>query len=503
MAQEKDWKAKYFDSLKQLEDMETTWYKLEKLLRRAISRLAITAKGFDSQLDQVLQKIQQHSRDSDNDGLSADLDQLSTLLIKLDDAPATSSDAAQSDSTGIHEFILQLIDQLRIDIDHKARMDALITAIPQLDRDQCLQQFAEILNQLLQHEPKDIVTAQSVLITLIEKISLTHGNTALLDAIQEKLGSAFDVNDWHEYLDQIISEIHVIIRGINNEKVELESLIIDVTRQLNEISDVLTDEHNDTEEGRLESKRLQTLMQENVESIQTKVNQETDLQRLKSSISNNLSSIKNGVASFIAKDNARYQKAELRNSSLQQQIKLMEQESDQLQQKLSENRKKLMFDALTGVRSRLAYDELLDQELTRWSRYQETFSFAILDIDHLKRVNDVFGHNAGDKALQVVANMLARHIHKTDLLFRIGGEEFVLLLPKTSLENATPLVEKIRHSVTDANFRFKQDKVDITLSAGLTAIIAGDNNETIYERADNALYQAKNAGRNQLVVKAS
>ena len=503
MAEEKDWKAKYFDSLKQLEDMETTWYKLEKLLRRAISRLAITAKGFDSQLDQVLQKIQQHSRDSDNDALSADLDQLSTLLIKLDDVPNPASADVQNETSSIHTFLLQLIDQLRIDTDHKARMEALTTAIPQLDRDQCLQQFADILNQLLLHEPEDIVTAQNVLITLIEKITLTHGNTPELDVIQEKLGKTFDINEWGDYLDQIISEIHVIIRGINNEKVELESLIIDVTRQLNEISNVLTDEHNDTEEGRLENKRLQTLMQENVDSIQAKVNQETDLQRLKASISNNLNSIKTGVAAFIAKDNARYQKAELRNNSLQQQIKFMEQESDQLQQKLTENRQKLMFDALTGVRSRLAYDELLDQELTRWSRYQETFSFAILDIDHFKRVNDVFGHNAGDKALQVVANMLARHIRKTDLLFRIGGEEFVLLLPKTSLENATPLVEKIRNSVTDANFRFKQEKVDITLSAGLTAILAGDNCETIYERADSALYQAKNAGRNQLIVKIS
>ncbi|MBC8209710.1 MAG: GGDEF domain-containing protein [Gammaproteobacteria bacterium] len=503
MAEEKDWKAKYFDSLKQLEDMETTWYKLEKLLRRAISRLAITAKGFDSQLDQVLQKIQQHSRDSDNDALSADLDQLSTLLIKLDDVPNPASADVQNETSSIHTFLLQLIDQLRIDTDHKARMEALTTAIPQLDRDQCLQQFADILNQLLLHEPEDIVTAQNVLITLIEKITLTHGNTPELDVIQEKLGKTFDINEWGDYLDQIISEIHVIIRGINNEKVELESLIIDVTRQLNEISNVLTDEHNDTEEGRLESRRLQTLMQENVDSIQTKVDQETDLQRLKASISNNLNSIKTGVTAFIAKDNARYQKAELRNNSLQQQIKFMEQESDQLQQKLTENRQKLMFDTLTGVRSRLAYDELLDQELTRWSRYQDTFSFAILDIDHFKRVNDVFGHNAGDKALQVVANMLARHIRKTDLLFRIGGEEFVLLLPKTSLENATPLVEKIRNSVTDANFRFKQEKVDITLSAGLTAILAGDNCETIYERADSALYQAKNAGRNQLIVKIS
>ncbi len=181
----------------------------------------------------------------------------------------------------------------------------------------------------------------------------------------------------------------------------------------------------------------------------------------------------------------------------------MEMESSELQQKLSENRQKLMFDTLTGVRSRLSYDEILEQELTRWSRYRETFSFALLDIDHFKAVNDQFGHNAGDKALQTVAKMMSKHIRKTDFLFRIGGEEFVLLLPKTTLQNAQPLVEKIRASVGSSSFHFKQQRVDISLSAGLTAITSEDSAESIYERADKALYEAKNSGRDQLILKSA
>ncbi len=500
MANEKDWKVKYFNSLKQLEDMETTWYKLEKLLRKAISRLAISAKGINDQLDQLLQKIQKNSREKNDDALDLNLEELSTLLSKMDSTEPVQLAAETANAPGFHDYLLQLINQLEFDTDYKSRIEDFKTHITDLDSDQCLSNLADILNELLLHEPSDKISIQQLLISLIEKIALTHGSSQQLNAIQEKLDSTFIDEEWSTYLDEIISEIHTIIRGINHEKIEMESLIVDVTRQLNEISNVLTDEQSDTQEGRKDAQLLQNLMNESVENIQSQVSLENDINKLKHSIKDNLDSIKTGVSSFITRDNQRYQKAEQRNNKLQQQIKSMEQESDQLQQKLSENRQKLMFDTLTGVRSRLSYDEVLEQELLRWSRYQDDFSFAILDIDHFKRVNDQFGHNAGDKALQIVAKMMSKNIRKTDFLFRIGGEEFVLLLPKTNLQSAQPLVEKIRTSVSSSSFHFKQEKVDISLSAGLTAIIAGDDTESIYERADKALYDAKNGGRNQLVV---
>jgi len=500
---EKDWKTKYFNSLQQLEDMETTWYKLEKLLRKAIARISISAKGINDQLDKLLQKIQKNSRDKNDAALDLDLEELSNLLAKMDvTQPVQLTEESNSDED-FHSYLLRLINQLQFDTDYNTRIDEFKASIGNMDNDQCLSGLAEILNELLLHEPSDKASIQLVLISLIEKISLAHGSSKKLDSIKEKLDSDFDNTDWGSYLDDIISEIHSIIHGINHEKIEMESLIVDVTRQLNEISSVLTDEQTDSLEGRKDATNLQNLMTENVDNIQTQVNKENDIHKLKSSIKDHLVSIKSGVSSFVERDNVRFKKAEKRNSQLQQQIKFMEKESDELQQKLSENRQKLMFDTLTGVRSRLSYDEVLEQELSRWSRYQEAFSFAILDIDHFKRVNDQFGHNAGDKALKIVAKMMSKHIRKTDFLFRIGGEEFVLLLPKTTLQNAQPLVEKIRSSVGSSSFHFKQQRVDISLSAGLTSICSEDSAESIYERADKALYEAKNNGRDQLILKSA
>ncbi len=507
MADEKNWKIKYFDSLKQLDDMETTWYKLEKLLRRAITRLAITAKGINQELDGLLQQIQKNSREKQDEALEGNLEALADLLTRIEapqvvaeSQPADSVQLAPERPADIRQEWLKLIDKLHFDSDYQARIDDLKQSAQHMDSDQCLDKLAQILNELLLQEVDDSDAIRTVLVSLIEKIALAHGNSEQLERIHTRLEKGFSGDEWDSVLDEIIAEIQRMIRGISEEKVEMESLIVDVTRQLNEISDVLTDEQSDTDAGRKEAQQLQSLMSQNVQEIQTSVNSETDITRLKASIGQNLDAIKTGVSQFVSRDKARYHKAERRNKKLQQQIQAMERESEELQKKLNENRQKLMYDTLTGVRSRLSYDEILEQELQRFARYQEPFSFALLDIDHFKRVNDNFGHNAGDKALQIVAKMMLRHIRKTDFLFRIGGEEFVLILPKTSLQNAQPLVEKIRASVGDASFHFKQEKVDISLSAGLTEICAGDQAESIYERADRALYAAKEGGRDQLVV---
>jgi diguanylate cyclase len=163
---------------------------------------------------------------------------------------------------------------------------------------------------------------------------------------------------------------------------------------------------------------------------------------------------------------------------------------------LDENRTKLMYDALTGVYSRMAYDERITQEISRWNRYQARFSYAILDIDHFKRINDNYGHNAGDKALKIVAQLMQKYVRQSDYVFRIGGEEFVLMMTETALEDAATIVDKMRKGIAESSFHFKGEPVSLTLSAGITETRENDNVEEIYVRADKALYQAKNAGRN-------
>ena len=123
---------------------------------------------------------------------------------------------------------------------------------------------------------------------------------------------------------------------------------------------------------------------------------------------------------------------------------------------------------------------------------------AVLDIDHFKRINDGYGHLAGDRVLKIIAGELNRRLRKTDFMARFGGEEFVLLVPATPLEGGLQLLETLRSAVEACPFHFKGEPVTITLSAGIAEFRDGESAETAFERADQALYRAKGAGRNRI-----
>jgi len=159
-----------------------------------------------------------------------------------------------------------------------------------------------------------------------------------------------------------------------------------------------------------------------------------------------------------------------------------------------------MVDSLTGVHSRYAYERRLEEEFQRWQRHSQPLSFSIWDIDLFKRVNDSFGHEAGDRLLRGVADLFDHNKRAEDFLARIGGEEFVLLLPMTPLEAARGVAEKLRVAVENAAFRHHGEPVAVTISCGLTEFRAGDTPTAVYERADRALYEAKAQGRNRCMA---
>lgn len=154
-------------------------------------------------------------------------------------------------------------------------------------------------------------------------------------------------------------------------------------------------------------------------------------------------------------------------------------------------------DQLTGLHNRQFLDSIIDDEMKRSDVYKQKFTMAILDLDRFKKVNDTWGHPIGDELLQVTAETILGNIRTADLLFRFGGEEFLILMPATNLEGAKQLLEKIRLAV-------KNIKHPIT---GIQTISIGAAERSIqesfidwYKRTDQALYQAKNEGRNRVVT---
>lgn len=185
---------------------------------------------------------------------------------------------------------------------------------------------------------------------------------------------------------------------------------------------------------------------------------------------------------------------------MRRKLQVLENETEILRMNLKLAHDRAMHDPLTGLPNRRAYSERRDQEVARWQRYRQPLSLIIWDIDWFKRINDRYGHKSGDRALLLVGQLLLNNCRETDFVARYGGEEFIMLLPNTTAENAMVLAEAIRTIIAKTGFHFNGEAVELTVSGGISEFRDGDTQEMVFERADQALYQAKQNGRNRCVM---
>ncbi|MGH1470047.1 MAG: GGDEF domain-containing protein [Cellvibrionaceae bacterium] len=156
-------------------------------------------------------------------------------------------------------------------------------------------------------------------------------------------------------------------------------------------------------------------------------------------------------------------------------------------------------DPLTGTGNRLALDNALHRELLLSHRYNQELSLLMIDVDHFKLVNDTYGHNAGDTVLKKVADIIVDIARQTDMTFRYGGEEFIVVLSKTNIDGAKIIADRIRKELENTKITVGNGDINVTISLGVTNLKKSENVDELFTRADSALYQAKNAGRNKVV----
>ncbi len=155
-----------------------------------------------------------------------------------------------------------------------------------------------------------------------------------------------------------------------------------------------------------------------------------------------------------------------------------------------------LTDPLTGVNNRAAMNSALIRETELARRHGNSLSLIAADIDHFKLINDTYGHLAGDYVLKAVAETLTDCTRRTDVLFRSGGEEFLILLSNTGKQGAMLLAERIRGAIEASELHYCDHKIAVTISLGVACFSKGDNSEGLFEKADSALYAAKAGGRN-------
>ncbi|MEM6818746.1 MAG: diguanylate cyclase [Pseudomonadota bacterium] len=278
---------------------------------------------------------------------------------------------------------------------------------------------------------------------------------------------------------------------------ETERFLAEVSGALAGLEQYVASAREDTAAGRAATEVLQSDVAETVGSIEQRVADTNDLDELRSSVRDGISALSDRMRTFTQTEHERYAAAERRSAELESEIASLRAHTRSLEQTLEAQAGKLLRDQLTGVHSRRALDARIEEGVARHQRQSQSLAYTIWDIDHFKRINDSYGHPAGDHILRSVAQTLERYTRASDFVARLGGEEFVILLPDTTEQNAMIIADKLREVIAASQYEFDGHNIAVTISCGVATLGEGASAQQLYEHADRALYRAKQSGRNR------
>ncbi|MCF5050955.1 diguanylate cyclase [Pseudomonas syringae] len=336
---------------------------------------------------------------------------------------------------------------------------------------------------------------EDTLLGLLEELSLPERHRPQAEAMRERLAHGLN---WYELLP-ILDDLAVLMLAITDSgQHEFEAYLKQLNERLEAFQghlQVASDGHADS---RSAARELDTQIREQVDGLQSSVQEAADLDSLKHVLESHLEGLLGTMDEHQQQRDQREQEVAARLKGLAERVAHMEQEAQGYREHLEVQRQKALIDPLTGLPNRAAWSERLDQEVNLWHQRGNSLSLAMLDLDHFKRINDGYGHLAGDKVLKIIANVLRKRLRPNDFIARFGGEEFVLLMPNSSLTEALAAGDVLRAAIEACPFHFKGEPVTITVSMGVAQFQPGERSDLALKRADAALYRAKAAGRNQV-----
>ena len=539
-----EWKRKYFNQLEDTEGKEKQWQQADELLRKTISRLTLAADGQDDTLDKQLSDLRNAIRDRASSAqLRKAIDAMSTTMVKLE-RERKKNDA----DTGNDSVLLKLLDQLQLPkgTGRKTKqLRKLLSDSEASGSEQAVSAFVELFHSAMElsvepdsndaaatergglfqrlfggqekaaeNEAADNLDSQpasaaeggsnqtsvrEILIRLLERLSLPDDLMKQVDAIREQIGTANSNSSWDQVLEQIADLVQAIRTQTQKEKQGIEDFLLQLSERLQEVDRQLADSDTYYDDSFAASGELNSAVKEGMDDIQNSVREATDLDQIKQLVQTHIDTVLTHMEKHRETEQQRYDAAKAEIATVTAKLNDVESEADALRTRIHEERSQAQTDALTGIPNRLAWEEQLEQEIARWKRFNTPLVLVIWDVDHFKKVNDTFGHKAGDKVLRTIARNLAGSIRETDFIARYGGEEFVHLMTGAELEDCVAVADKLRGKIEATGFHFREQAVTITVSCGLTQFRDGDSSESWFERADRALYKAKQAGRNRCV----
>jgi diguanylate cyclase len=334
----------------------------------------------------------------------------------------------------------------------------------------------------------------------LQGLDFPHEVRAQVDVIVGRMRGGIPAEQIESYIAKIVDLITQSRLVVQAEKRDMECFLEKLSSQLQDldkyIGGAVASEHQVSEHRKNFNNTLDTQMRE----IETTLHDASDLVTVKSAIQVRLDVIQKHLAEDRRIEAERGQNAEDEIERLKMQLEATEEVTDRLRERIRQEREQAITDPLTGLFNRSAYDERIEQDYKRWKRYKRPSSLVVIDVDFFKKVNDTYGHSAGDRVLMSLAELFKRHIRTTDLIVRFGGEEFVIVASETAVKEALILAEKLRKTVDGCDFYYEGKLVPVTISCGVSSLRDSDDPEQVFKRADKALYRAKEQGRNRCVA---
>ena len=336
---------------------------------------------------------------------------------------------------------------------------------------------------------------EDTLLGLLDDLTLPERHRPQAEAMRDRLQNGLN---WYELIP-ILDDLATLMLAITDSgQHEFEAYLQQLNERLESFQSNLQAASDGHADNRSAAREMDTQIREQVDGLQSSVQEAADLDDLKHVLENHLEGLLGTMDQHQKQRDEREQEVAARLQSLAERVAHMEQEALGYREHLEEQRQKALLDPLTGLPNRAAWSERLEHEVREWQQHGNILLLAMLDLDHFKRINDNYGHLAGDKVLKIIASVLRKRLRGTDFIARFGGEEFVLLMPDTSPINGAQLLDTLRASIEACPFHFKGERVTITISIGFTAFKPGEHSDLVLKRADQALYRAKNAGRNRV-----
>lgn len=458
------------------QDPEQLYIKLEALIDSWIKSLP-SQKQTDS-LEEISSSTQQnnlsvqnrhsnHIESEKQHAIAHCSDQLLELQVQMLENIADS----QIDDIGLTEEARALAQQLRT-IQNEQEMEQCVSRFKQF----CLK--FELLGE-------NGIKLQQGLLKLLNLLINSTGYLLSEDPwvmnkiimLQEAISKPLDLRNIAQaehYLEEIIQNQEIIKQSLKEAKSLMKQMVSSLISNIEELSDSTGEYHDKL--GYYSEKINQTDDIKTLNEFLVEIMQET--KQMQESASN------------------------YRNDFLtaRAEVSLAQNKINQLETELSKMCEKVHEDHLTGILNRRGLDSAFERETSRATRHQAPLCYALLDIDNFKQLNDTHGHKVGDDVLVYLVESVKDTTRPEDVVSRYGGEEFVILLPNTKLEEAVDILSRIRRNLTKKFFLHENKRLLITFSAGIAQHKPGEPQENTFKRADEALYRAKKGGKNQILI---